>query len=932
MSEDAHGVRPDYRPDIDGLRALAVIAVIAYHAFPTAVPGGFVGVDVFFVISGFLISQIVLRDAAAARFTFAGFYVRRIRRLLPSLIAVLFGCAALGWAVLMPDELTSLGQHTAAGAGFGSNILLWWESGYFDAASESKPLLHLWSLSVEEQFYLVWPALLTVQLWGTQRRLAVISIVVVSFGACVWMASTAPVANFYLPGTRLWELGAGSLLALMLHRRGTTALFTTAWAQVAAAGGLVGVVAACFVISRSTPFPGWSTLVPVFGAWLLIAAGTGAGVNRLLGHRVLVGVGLISFPLYLWHWPLLTYCRIFLGREPDAAIIVGAVAVSTGLAFVTYRWVERPLRFGPNPGAKAIGLAAMLFVTGGTIFLAFARDGAPSRIDPGSMANWKPVRSWSVYGPGVTPCTFNAGELSGTFCGTTDAPTVALIGDSHAGHLFPGFWSSPDPRINRVVVMGAGACFAAQDYSPRVGCARELDRVLDHLRRSPGIRTVIVAGFWGIPQFDSPAGQQLLQGHMKTFDTLKRLGKAVIFVVDNPGLPFNPDMCLRIRPIHALWSPPIPDQCQAVDRSAMVSSVDYSKLVTALRRAAPEVIFYDPTGAICPGGRCNVFQGRELLWGDWNHVSTYGSRLVAADFLADGALQQRLAQQLILAGDTTSPVARVLLTRVDLPVPAGFADEVIAEAFDAGGRPVVHADFSWHTSAGTLTVEPDSSRAILNGLSSMATVTASSGDATATASIGPATDMPVVDDDFSVEGLLQGRPPLRALPGTSWVVTGDVLTSQDGRLRIDRLATRPTMATIEAGVADGLISVDWSPARRTHAGYPAGGVVFRMLDDSNFWVACEGCGSYKMSLWKVTAGTWSLVLSQDQGDTAGSNHRWEIRLRGPQINVWWDSRPIMRVEDSYAARATRHGVLWQAPGDTSSSFDRFSIWSSGGVH
>ena len=294
-----------YRPDIDGLRGVAVLAVLGFHAFPRFSPGGFVGVDIFFVISGYLISTIILHDVASGRFTYSGFYGRRIRRLLPALVTVLLAALVAGLFSDFLTELSRLGAHIAAGATFLSNIILWREDSYFDVVSTAKPLLHLWSLGVEEQFYIVWPlALATI----SQRRIpwAVTAIVLVSFAINIAIVGSHPAAAFFLPATRIWEFMIGALLACA----GTRAWVPQRQDTISAIGFTLLVVSLCF-INKATAFPGWAALLPTLGAAAVIAAGADAWLNRtLLANKAAVFLGLISYPLYLWHWPILSFLTV----------------------------------------------------------------------------------------------------------------------------------------------------------------------------------------------------------------------------------------------------------------------------------------------------------------------------------------------------------------------------------------------------------------------------------------------------------------------------------------------------------------------------------------------------------------------------------------------------------------------------------------------
>jgi peptidoglycan/LPS O-acetylase OafA/YrhL len=356
-----------YRADIDGLRAVAVLAVVLYHAFPALVPGGFIGVDVFFVISGFLITGIIHKNLKNDRFSFADFWARRIRRIFPSLLTVIVAVFVAGWFYLLPNEFDSLKSHIMWGLGFAANFKLNSEVGYFDVAAELKPLLHLWSLAIEEQFYFIWPGLL----WFCYRNkwnLFTVTLVLalLSFS---WRRLTPHSESeaFYLPFTRFWEFQIGGLIAVCAEDYSALCKRYARWVEekirpillregdagdgsklISSAVGIAGgalIAYACLKFDRGTPFPSRYTLVPVLGAALVVMAGRGAWFNRkVLSLRPMVFIGLISFPLYLWHWPMITYGRIVLEQPSQKAIAI-IVAASLALSAFTYYYVERVLRF-----------------------------------------------------------------------------------------------------------------------------------------------------------------------------------------------------------------------------------------------------------------------------------------------------------------------------------------------------------------------------------------------------------------------------------------------------------------------------------------------------------------------------------------------------------------------------------------------------------
>jgi peptidoglycan/LPS O-acetylase OafA/YrhL len=342
------GVRPSltYRPDIDGLRAVAVTMVIAYHAFPRLLPGGFTGVDVFFVISGYLITQLVLAGLHQGSFSLLGFYQRRVRRIVPALLVVLAACFAVAWFTLLPGEFRWFGRSVLWSAPFLANIFFAHVTGYFDPGAHYNVLLHLWSLGVEEQFYLAWPILLmlAVRYGVTMRVLG--AVVVASFAISLWGARAAPVVHFFLPGARAWELAVGALLAAWSPGAAHATVADTAssgsgsWCSYLHWGSLAGlalIAAGALLLSADESFPGAWGVIPTGGAVLLIAAGPHSLVSRrFLATSALVRIGRLSYSLYLWHWPLFVFARAIWGQELPPAAIAGVIATAFAAAWATY--------------------------------------------------------------------------------------------------------------------------------------------------------------------------------------------------------------------------------------------------------------------------------------------------------------------------------------------------------------------------------------------------------------------------------------------------------------------------------------------------------------------------------------------------------------------------------------------------------------------
>jgi peptidoglycan/LPS O-acetylase OafA/YrhL len=335
----------NYRSDIDGLRAVAVLGVVIYHAFPSAIPGGFIGVDIFFVISGYLISGILYKGHREGNFSFKEFYARRIRRLFPALITMLVITMGCGWLILLPDEFELLGKHIAAGTLFLQNFAFWQESGYFDTAASLKPLLHLWSLAVEEQFYIFFPLLL-ILLWKKQRLVApsMVVLLVATFILNVVMSVQNGASDFFLTPYRAWEFLGGSLLACWHDDRGHEEEIP-AYREALSWGGAILLLLGMAFIRTGDPYPGWRALLPVAGTLLLMEGGMGAWVNRkILSNGTVVWIGLISYPLYLFHWPALSFVHIVKGESPKPGYIIAALLVALLLTVTTYYLIEKKIR------------------------------------------------------------------------------------------------------------------------------------------------------------------------------------------------------------------------------------------------------------------------------------------------------------------------------------------------------------------------------------------------------------------------------------------------------------------------------------------------------------------------------------------------------------------------------------------------------------
>lgn len=486
-----------YRADIDGLRAIAVLAVVIFHASPRWLPGGFTGVDIFFVISGFLISTIISDELVGRTFSYRDFYSRRIRRLFPALLVVLTATLAFGWWILLEDEFRSLGRQVLSSTLFVANFSFWKEAGYFDTAVETKPLLHLWSLAVEEQFYLIWPAWLALA-WRRGRILRwILGVALVSFVIGLAWRNRYPDAAFYLPFGRFWELAAGAAVGALVRADVATRM-SAAVRNGLSVVGLLCIGAGLALVDRHRAFPGWWAVLPVAGACLCIGAGPQAWANRhALSLKWLAGIGLISYPLYLWHWPLLAYARVLQEGfgDPPRLWRFGAVGMAVCLAWLTYRLVERPLRHRPGRGvllALTLGMA-ILGVAGALMIRGLL---PPRSHDPNIQAIIEAGSDW-VFPDEMQ--SFSANGFSFEIIPGA-RQQVLLIGDSHVeqyrARAMQLARQTPD-RLATLLFATRGACPPIPRLmEPRDPLCEERRHAGFALAQRPEVSTVVLAGCW----------------------------------------------------------------------------------------------------------------------------------------------------------------------------------------------------------------------------------------------------------------------------------------------------------------------------------------------------------------------------------------------------------------------------------------------------
>ncbi|WP_162596349.1 acyltransferase family protein [Methylobacterium sp. 17Sr1-1] len=635
-----------YRPDIDGLRAVAVLAVILYHVGAPWMPGGFVGVDVFFVISGYVITRGLMREAAGGRIGLADFYARRIRRILPALVATLVLTSLAAYWILLPPQLEEYAGSAAASALSVANLYFWRASGYFDAAALYRPLLHTWSLSVEEQFYFVLPVslLLLVRLRVRRLWLPFAAIALLSFGLSLYAGRHAPTANFYLLPTRAWELLVGTLLAMAPHaatRPLPARLRHPVLRQLAGLAGLAGILAPSLLYTEATPFPGAGALPPCLGAALLIRLGETQGpraaATRLLALPPLVAVGLISYSAYLVHWPLIVLGRIALMRDFTTPETVAVIAATLVLATLSYRFVEQPFRRPHLPVRSQPRRLGPVFASGLLATLAMAGLGWAGVASGGLPGRFPDFRLRSIPGTETwnhRTCflfadqTWQAWDLEG--CTRTAAgdgmagnDRVLLWGDSFAAHYVPGLIRHADRLPGRLVQYTAAGCQPTLGTASHVvpHCRAFNDNALALIRRL-GIRHVVLAARWGA-QRDRSVPERLRE----TVAQIAALGARVHVVGQSPEFPLDP----AFMAYHQRHDPP--------DAAGRWRPVETGSLNEALRAALPAgATFVDPRAALCAGDTCPYAQGDTFLYADSGHFSSAGAALAVERLLAAGLL------------------------------------------------------------------------------------------------------------------------------------------------------------------------------------------------------------------------------------------------------------------------------------------------------
>jgi peptidoglycan/LPS O-acetylase OafA/YrhL len=648
------GLSANHRKDIDGLRAIAVLAVLGFHCGIPWLRGGFIGVDIFFVISGYLICSIIYRDVRSDTFSIGRFYERRCKRILPALSVVLLCCVTLAILVMSPVETRRLGNSALATGLSASNFLFWSQSGYFDASSGLKPLLMTWSLAVEEQFYFAFPLIMLLLRRKSRRSLLVILgiLCVLSLSASLIAEFTSPSMNFYSPFTRAWELGAGTLLAIWQSGKPKLANRATWKADAGGAIGLLLIAGPIFWYLPETRFPGYEAIPPVLGA-VLVLLSEGGRANRILSFPLLVGVGLISYSLYLWHWPLLSFARVMSAHPLHPRTVAILMTIAFAGATASYFFVEKPFRAKTAAPTSTVLLAYAALVVvlvgmGGVLSL--------TRGLPGRVPELTKVEFRANLDRGHPCMAYRVSDLS-SFClppARETKPAFALLGDSHAEAI------SNQMRVElarsgwQLVAIIHGRCAPTRGMTRWVtpeetNACRAFNRdALSYVVKRADIRVVALLAGWGgrvyVPDKlnGSPSAQSseqntanLKSGVESEIAALEAAGKRVILIDDYPEFSFDPVESVRYRQmplrraLNRFLLSDEPEQWQSTSEDASLELIPSRRATSTefaeIAKSDPKLTLVSLKDEFCHDARCYFANGADLYYFDADHLSDLGA-------------------------------------------------------------------------------------------------------------------------------------------------------------------------------------------------------------------------------------------------------------------------------------------------------------------
>lgn len=649
-----------YRSEIDGLRAVAVIPVILFHAGFSWFSGGYVGVDIFFVISGYLITSILLKELSQGEFSIINFYERRARRILPALFFVMICCIPFAWVWMAPTQLKEFSQAIFAITIFLSNVLFWKRTDYFAPSAEENPLLHTWSLAVEEQFYIFFPVLLML-MWRSGASRIFFAILVLSIGSLLlseWASRNYPAANFYLLPTRAWELGAGALCAFIVQKK------QSGPSQFLSLLGFTLVVLSIVIFDDSTRFPSLYALVPVLGTMLIVLYGTrGTTIGKILSNRLLVGIGLISFSAYLWHQPLLAFARVRMLSEPPHGLMFSLSVLSLVLAFFSWKYVEQPFR---KKTGSILSNRKAVFVFSGLVMGVFASFGLYGHIRNGFDDRVTLPRLLELdlhareYQQECFDFSLNKLEADGYFChlgNIKESPEIAVLGDSHALSFLPPLVAMAEEKEASLIFSGVSSCppiintfVLRDDYRRRICNLRNGNahkKIIDL-----GVDTVVLIARWSNYTFSDIAGSFMYLGSKYDVVDDKKATLDVFKEKLEYTLRYYTENGLNVIVFH---QPPVQEKdarsfynyyYMILDRSfdkylaeASISKSDHLARYRPVLEVLEEKVSMfsgvqsiDFSDVLCASGKCNIGTPDRSFYLDDNHLSNYGAKAVGASY------------------------------------------------------------------------------------------------------------------------------------------------------------------------------------------------------------------------------------------------------------------------------------------------------------
>lgn len=620
----------NHRREIDGLRALAVMPVILFHAGFPSFRGGYVGVDVFFVISGYLITSIILAEKQVGTFQLINFYERRARRILPALLFVAFASLPFSWFWLLPADMKSFSQSLVAVASFSSNILFYLTSGYFQPNAELKPLLHTWSLAVEEQYYLLFPIFLAMT-WRLGRRWIaplLIIIATLSLAAAQWGSLNMPVATFYLLPTRVWELMIGALLAFYLANR-SRSNHQQPTSEAGSSIGVLLIVCAVFLFDKQTPFPSLYALVPTIGAVLVVAFATEQTLaGKLLGSRPLVGIGLISYSAYLWHQPVFAFAKHRSLSEPSLLLMTASTVASLVFAYFTWKYIETPFRHKKRFSGKQVFSYGAI---ASTILVAFGMaghmtDGFIGRTSPSHLPNnYFELASRARFQSGIDGNTCVSEKAS--LCKVSQvagAKNILLVGDSHSADYSVEFRRFVNERRLSASQFSIGGCgfIRTQRALNRGECGRARRLLKEALENEKFDKILFVGAFYGyIGKSEKEAVADELDALSELISDMVGVGAEVIFFVPRYSLSHEPMRAALLNKLSDVRVIEDPTARYIDERLGLFNGVPNFKTFN-------ERDFLIKLG----GAEISRFNGHtsnlEPLYRDTNHLTDYAAQLV----------------------------------------------------------------------------------------------------------------------------------------------------------------------------------------------------------------------------------------------------------------------------------------------------------------